>query len=71
MRIELTKEGSTVNTKKVHRLWRDEELQVRPRKRKRCRGTSTIDEVIACRPNQVGHWTAAFLAREPGSGRVR
>ena len=53
MRIELTKEGWSVNTKRVHLLWRDEELQVRPRKRKRHRGTSTIDEVLASRLNEV------------------
>ena len=49
-----------MNTKKVHRLWRDEELQVRPRKRKRKRhrGTSTIDEVLASRPNEV--WALDF-----------
>ncbi len=66
-RIELTKGGSTVNTKKVHRLWRDEELQVRPRKRKRCRGMSTIDEVIAFRPNQV--WALDFQFDATSDGR--
>jgi len=68
VRIELTKEGWAVNTKKVHRLWRDEELQVRPRRRKRCRGTSTIDEVIASRPDEV--WALDFQFDATADGRA-
>ena len=67
VRIELTKEGSSVNTKKVHRLWRDEELQVRPRRRKRRRGTSTIDEVLASRPDEV--WALDFQFDATCDGR--
>lgn len=68
VRIELTKEGWSVNTKRVHRLWRDEELQVRPRKRKRHRGTSTIDEVLACSPNEV--WALDFQFDATADGRA-
>ena len=67
VRIELTKEGWSVNTKRVHRLWRDEELQVRPRRRKRHRGTSTIDEVIASRPDEV--WALDFQFDATADGR--
>ena len=67
VRIELSKEGWSVNTKRVHRLWRDEELQVRPRRRKRHRGTSTIDEVIASRPDEV--WALHFQFDATTDGR--
>ncbi len=67
VRIELTKEGCSVNTKRVHRLWRDEELQVRPHRRKRRRGASTIDEVLASRPNEV--WALDFQFDATADGR--
>ena len=56
-----------MNTKRIHRLWRDEELQVRPRRRKRHRGTSTIDEVIASRPDEV--WALDFQFDATADGR--
>lgn len=64
--IELVKEGWAVNTKKVHRLWRDEELQVRPRRRKRLRGRGTIDEVLASRPGEVWALDLCFDATSDG-----
>jgi putative transposase len=67
VRIELAKEGWKVNTKRVHRVWRDEELQVRPRTRKRRRGTSTIDEVMASKPNEV--WALDFQFDATADGR--
>ncbi len=67
MRIELTTEGWNVNTKKIHRLWREEELQVRPHQRKRRRGHSTIDEVLASAPDQV--WALDFQFDATADGR--
>ena len=51
----------------MHRLWRDEELQVRSHRRKRHRGTGTIDEVIASRPNEV--WALDFQFDATADGR--
>jgi len=64
----LRSRGFRVNTKKVHRLWRDENLQVRPRKRKRVRGESTISEVKASRPNEV--WALDFQFDATSDGKM-
>ena len=60
--ILLKKEGWKVNHKKVHRLWRQEGMQVpRRQKKRRARGNSEggIVEKRASRPNEV--WTYDFL----------
>lgn len=65
--VQLRKNGFCVNTKKIHRLWRDENLQVKARRRKRVRGDSTIPEVRASRPNEV--WALDFQFDSTVDGR--
>jgi putative transposase len=66
--VHLARRGFAANTKKVHRIWRDENLQVRVRKRKRVRGTSTIRQVRASRPNEV--WALDFQFDATTDGRA-
>lgn len=63
----MREKGWAVNNKRIHRLWRDEELQVRGRKRKRIRGTSTVAEVKADHPLHV--WALDFQFDATTDGR--
>src|SRR5207248_8357381 len=50
----MRRQGLLVNRKRIQRLWRQERLQVRPRKRRRGKGAREAPyPVQATRPNQV------------------
>lgn len=56
----LQREGHVVNHKRIHRIWKQERLQVpRKRPRKRIKGVSTSWPTRATHPNHV--WTYDFL----------
>lgn len=65
----LISEGWSLNRERAQRLWRSEELRVRPRRRKRRRlGESTQDDKLrAERPDHV--WALDFQADETADGR--
>jgi putative transposase len=61
-------EGWLVNHKKIQRLWRDEGLRVPVRRRRKQVGTTTTeDQVVADRPNQV--WAIDFQFDSTSDGR--
>jgi putative transposase len=60
-------EGWNVNHKKIQRLWREEGLRVPQRRRRKRRGTSTIDTPTADAPNRV--WAADFQFDATTDGR--
>jgi transposase InsO family protein len=65
---ELRRWGWLVNHKRVHRLWKREELSVPPRKsRKRVRGVSATRAIVADCPNRV--WCLDFVEDRTLSGR--
>lgn len=61
-------EGSTVNKKKVHRLWRDEGLQVKARSPRKRAGTSSVPPVEADAANVV--WALDFQFDSTMDGQV-
>lgn len=69
--VLLRREGSEINTKRVHRLWKAEGLQVtRKRRRKRRMGPKGEVTKRAEHPNHV--WTYDFLEdRTEGGGKLR
>jgi putative transposase len=64
----LCRQGWEVNRKRVRRIWREESLQVKRRKRRRRRtGRRSPGGIQACYPNHV--WAADFEADQTRRGR--
>ena len=63
----LRREGERVNRKRVYRMYREERLQVRRRRRKKATAAPRLALPIAERPNQV--WSADFVSDALSSGR--
>ena len=63
----LQREGITVNHKKVYRIYVNEELQVRKRKRKKLTGRRRKPEPVQCRENQ--RWAMDFVSDSTASGQ--
>lgn len=63
----LRREGWTVNRKRVYRLYREEGLQVRQRKRKRTAGVERVPLAMVHGPNE--RWSMDFMADSLASGR--
>ena len=61
-------EGRPVNHKRVHRLYREEGFQVRPRKRKRVAFPRSQKAQAPTRPNQ--RWSMDFVHDATAGGRV-
>ena len=59
-------EGWVVNHKKIQRLWRDEDLRVPQRRRRKRIGSSTVDAPTADAPNVVWAVDFQFDADEQG-----
>jgi len=64
---KLRREGLRVNPKRVYRLYREEHLQVRRRKRKKATAAPRPAAPIATHPNHV--WAADFVSDALSSGR--
>lgn len=63
----LRREGWTANHKRVYRLYREEGLQVRKRKRKRTAGVERVPLSMVHGPNE--RWSMDFMADSLASGR--
>ncbi len=63
----LQKEGRIVNLKKVYRIYCEEGLQVRRRKRKKLAGSRRLPFVMPTRPNE--RWSMDFVSDTFESGR--
>ncbi|WP_225732374.1 MULTISPECIES: IS3 family transposase [unclassified Nocardia] len=61
-------EGSGVNKKKVHRLWREEGLQVRAHSPRKCAGCSSVPTIEADAPKVV--WALDFQFDSTTDGRA-
>ena len=68
---ELTEKGWSVNRKRVHRLWKQEQMQVPRKQRKRRRITgSSVNGCIRHRPEHKDHvWSYDFLTDRTEDGR--
>jgi putative transposase len=60
-------EGRVVNLKKVYRIYCEEGLQVRKRKRKKLSGNRRLPLVMPTRPNE--RWSMDFVSDTFESGR--
>ncbi len=67
MWVLLRREGFGVNHKRVYRLYREEGLAVRRRKRKRMAGVARVPPEAPLRPNQ--QWSMDFVADALANGR--
>ena len=65
--VLLRREGFGVNHKRVYRLYREEGLSVRRRKRKRMAGIARVPTMAPERPNQ--RWSMDFVSDALASGR--
>ena len=65
--VLLRREGFGVNHKRVYRLYREEGLSVRRRKRKRMAGIARVPTMAPERPNQ--RWSMDFVSDVLASGR--
>lgn len=65
--VLLRRETFAVNHKRVYRLYREEGLSVRRRKRKRMTRASRVMAVAPCRANQ--HWSMDFVSDALATGR--
>jgi putative transposase len=65
--VLLRREQFLVNHKRVYRLYREEGLMVRRRKRKRMGGAGRVATASACRRNQ--RWSMDFVADSLAAGR--
>ena len=61
------RDGDKVNHKRVYRLYVEEQLWVRKRNHKRCRGSTRAALLVPMWPNQV--WSIDFVSDALGSGR--
>ena len=66
--VLLRREGHTVNRKRVDRIYREEQLSVRRKKRKRVAAASREALVIPERPNE--RWSMDFMADTLADGRA-
>ncbi len=67
LHVLLRREGWAVNHKRVYRIYRQEGLTVRSKKRKRAAGVERIPLVAPTRPNQG--WSMDFVSDALSSGR--
>jgi putative transposase len=65
--VLLRREGFGVNHKRVYRLYREEGLLVRRRKRKRMTGATRASALAPCRANE--RWSMDFVADALANGR--
>ncbi len=65
--VLLRREGWTVNAKRVYRLYRQEELQVRTKKRAKRAGQVRVPLTGASKPNQ--RWSMDFVSNRLADGR--
>jgi putative transposase len=63
----LRREGHRVNHQRIHRLYREEGLTVRRRKRKRTAAGRGLNPVVGTRPNEC--WCLDFVSDALASGR--
>lgn len=69
LRVLLRREGWHVNAKRIYRLYREEELIVRTKQRRKlARWQRTITTALAARPNQ--RWSMDFVSDKLGDGRL-
>ena len=66
--IGLNRAGQKVNKKRVHRLWKQEKLQIRKRARKRRKNKPAQLPLVAAFPNHV--WSYDFLFDATQNGTV-
>lgn len=67
--ILLGREGFAFNYKRIHRLYREEKLQVRARKRRRKRAAAAPREAIALPDRPHERWSMDFMSDSFGNGR--
>ncbi len=67
LRVLLRREGHPVNHKRIHRLYREEGLAVRRRKRKRVATGRGVRPLVGTRPND--RWCLDFVSDALASGR--
>jgi putative transposase len=67
LHVLLVREGWAVNHKRVYRIYREEGLAVRRRKRKRAAGIERVPLAAPVRPNQG--WSMDFMADALATGR--
>jgi putative transposase len=63
----LCREGWSINRKRVRRIWREEGLQVRRRKRRRRKASKTPGHLAASQPNNT--WAMDYQFDETAGGR--
>lgn len=61
LHVLLQREGLFINRKKTHRLYREERLHLRPKKRRRVTSSGRGMLTTATRPNQYGSWTSCTI----------
>jgi transposase InsO family protein len=63
----LTRQGWQINKKRVRRLWREESLQVKRRRKRRRTGRRSPRNITAARPNHI--WAMDFEFDQSRKGR--
>ncbi len=68
LHVLLVREGFRVNHKRIQRMYREERLSVRRKKRKRVAQTARLPKVVPERVNE--RWSMDFMADSLGAGRT-
>ena len=68
LHVLLRREGIVINRKKTHRLYREEGLHLRPKRRRRITSSTRTAPEAATSPNQI--WTMDFVHDNLACGRA-
>jgi putative transposase len=68
LHVLLRREGIVINRKKTHRLYREEKLHLRPKKRRRITSSTRMAPEAATAPNHL--WTMDFVHDNLSCGRA-